>query len=73
MALSEDQQLEMYSDIKVIKNNCIGCAKRITQLEKENDDLKKRVSALEKFQLIVMTICGFIGTLIGFALKVFKG
>ena len=41
MSLTSAQELEMYADIKVIKNNCIGCKKiqdnhetRITKLER---------------------------------------
>ena len=34
MSLTQEQQLEMFADIKVIKNNCIGCKQQMTELEK---------------------------------------
>ena len=34
MTLTPTQELEMYSDIKVIKNNCLICRSQIKNLEK---------------------------------------
>ena len=34
MTLTPTQELEMYSDIKVIKNNCLICRSQIKDLEK---------------------------------------
>ncbi len=40
MTLTPTQEFEMYSDIKVIKNNCLICRSQIK-------DLEKRVKFLE--------------------------
>lgn len=40
MSLTGEQELEMYSDIKVIKNNCIGC-------KKIQENHEKRITSLE--------------------------
>lgn len=34
MTLTPTQELEMYSDIKVIKNNCLLCRSQMKNLEK---------------------------------------
>ena len=34
MALSHEQEFEMYSDVKVIKNNCLICRAQIKDHEK---------------------------------------
>ncbi len=41
MSLSSEQQLEMYGDIKVIKNNCARC------LECQKDH-ERRIKSLER-------------------------
>lgn len=53
MALTDNQQLEMYSDIKVIKSNCDRCMK--CQIDHE-----KRIKALEQFRWVTVGICGVV-------------
>lgn len=53
MALTSEQQLEMYSDIKVIKSNCDRCMK--CQIDHE-----KRIKALEQFRWITFGGCAVI-------------
>ncbi len=49
MALTEEQQLEMYSNINVIASNCVTCKKSI-------DDHEKRIRFLEKYYWIFFGI-----------------
>lgn len=56
MALTSEQELEMYANIQVIKNNCLNCS-RVQQSH------EKRITALERAYWIfigVSTVITFI-------------
>ena len=53
MYLTDEQQIEMYSDIKVIKNNCVRCM----ECQKDHE---KRIKGLERFRWITVGGCGVI-------------
>lgn len=42
MTLTPTQEFEMYSDIKVIKNNCLICRSQIKDLEKRMKFLENK-------------------------------
>ena len=66
MTLTPTQELEMYSDIKVIKNNCLICRSQIK-------DLEKRIKFIENkywiFYGIGLVISGLIPMIIHYFLK----
>lgn len=53
MSLTPQEEREMYSDIKVIKNSCVGCQKKI-------DDHEKRIGILEKGFWVFTGVVSFI-------------
>ena len=64
MSLTPEEEREMYSDIKLIKNNCGRClecqkehAKRLAQLEQE-------VTILKEDKKITSLVCSGVGALI---------
>lgn len=59
--LTDEQQLEMYSDIKVIKNNCVRCME--CQMDHEN-----RIKGLERFRWRTVGVCGVIMWLVEYFL-----
>jgi len=61
MSLTEAQELEMYSDIKVIKNNCLTC-------RKIQDNHEKRISMLEKGYWIFVGVSSVITFILPFIL-----
>lgn len=64
MSLTEAQELEMYSDIKVIKNNCLTC-------RKIQDNHEKRISMLEKGYWVFVGISSVITFILPFILHHF--
>ena len=64
MSLTEEQELEMYSDIKVIKNNCLTC-------RKIQDSHEKRIAALEKGYWIFVGVSSVITFILPFILHHF--
>lgn len=59
MSLTPDQELEMYSDIKVIKNNCLACK----QVQNSHE---KRIAALERGYWKFVGICSVIAFILPF-------
>ena len=66
MALTEQQELEMYADIKVIKNNCLACK----QIQNSHE---KRITVLEKAYWIFVGISTVITFILPFILHHFVG
>lgn len=64
MSLTEAQELEMYSDIKVIKNNCLTC-------RKIQDSHEKRIVALEKGYWVFVGVSSVITFILPFILNHF--
>jgi len=64
MSLTSEQELEMYSDIKVIKNNCLSC-------RKIQDNHEKRISMLEKGYWVFVGISSVITFILPFILNHF--
>lgn len=64
MSLTEAQELEMYSDIKVIKNNCLSC-------RKIQDNHEKRILMLEKGYWIFVGVSSVITFILPFILNHF--
>ena len=64
MSLTEAQELEMYSDIKVIKNNCLSC-------RKIQDNHEKRISTLEKGYWVFVGVSSVITFILPFILHHF--
>ena len=61
MTLTSEQQLEMFADIKVIKNNCLN-------YKKAQEDHEKRISMLEKGYWIFVGISSVITFILPFIL-----
>lgn len=61
MSLTSAQELEMYSDIKVIKNNCLACK----QVQNSHG---KRIAALEKGYWIFVGVSSVITFILPFIL-----
>jgi len=53
MALTSKQEFEMYSDIKVIKNNCLVCRSQVKNLEERLKFLENRYWLLYGITLVV--------------------
>lgn len=64
MSLTEAQELEMYSDIKVIKNNCLSCSKI-------QNNHEKRISMLEKGYWVFVGVSSVITFILPFILNHF--
>lgn len=64
MSLTSEQELEMYSDIKVIKNNCLTC-------RKIQDSHEKRIAALEKGYWIFVGVSSVITFILPFIIHHF--
>lgn len=64
MSLTSEQELEMYSDIKVIKNNCLFC-------RKVQDSHEKRLAILEKGYWIFVGVSSVITFVLPFILHFF--
>ena len=55
--LTDEQQLKMYSNIEVIKSNCVRCMKC-------QEDHERRIKALEQFRWITAGVCAVVMWLI---------
>ena len=64
MSLTSEQELEMYSDIKVIKNNCLFCRKM-------QDSHEKRITTLEKGYWVFVGVSSVITFILPFILNHF--
>lgn len=64
MSLTSEQELEMYSDIKVIKNNCLACK----QVQNSHE---KRITALEKGYWVFVGVSSVITFILPFILNHF--
>ena len=56
MTLTPTQEFEMYSDIKVIKNNCLICRSQIKDLEKRVKFLENKYWIFYGIGLAVSTV-----------------
>ena len=56
MTLTPTQELEMYSDIKVIKNNCLICRSQIKDLEKRIKFLENKYWIFYGIGLVISII-----------------
>ncbi|MBQ7450375.1 hypothetical protein IJS77_03075 [bacterium] len=56
LTLTPTQELEMYSDIKVIKNNCLICRSQIKDLEKRVKFLENKYWIFYGFGLLASII-----------------
>ena len=72
MSLTPEQQLEMYSDIKVIKNNCVRCFKCQEDHEQRLKHLEDFVQTLKDDKKWVHWIYGSVGAGIVWLLTVLK-
>lgn len=64
MSLTSEQELEMYSDIKVIKNNCLAC-------KNMQDNHEKRITALEHGFWIFVGVSSVVTFVLPFVLNHF--
>lgn len=64
MSLTEAQELEMYADIKVIKNNCLSC-------RKIQDNHERRISTLERGYWVFAGVCSIITFVLPFVIQFF--
>lgn len=64
MTLTAEQELEMYSDIKVIKNNCLNCK----QVQANHE---QRLSILEKGYWIFVGVSSVVTFILPFLLHHF--
>lgn len=62
MTLTSEQQFEMFADIKVIKNNCMGCK----DIQKDHE---KRIKFLEKAYWIFVGISTVITFILPFIME----
>ena len=53
MTLTPTQELEMYSDIKVIKNNCLICRSQIKDFEKRLKFIENKYWIFYGFGLVI--------------------
>ncbi len=60
MTLTPTQEFEMYSDIKVIKNNCLICRSQIKDLEKRIKFLENKYWIFYGVGLFLSMIAPFI-------------
>lgn len=64
MSLTSEQELEMYSDIKVIKNNCLTC-------KKTQESHEKRIATLEKGYWIFVGVSSVVTFVLPFIINYF--
>ena len=64
MSLTSEQELEMYADIKVIKNNCLSC-------RKTQDNHERRISFLEKGYWIFVGVSSMVTFILPFFINSF--
>lgn len=62
MSLTPEQELEMYADIKVIKNNCVVCRGQI-------EDHEKRLKKLENHFLRLSGALAVLSFILHYFLK----
>lgn len=77
MSLTPEQELDMYSDIKVIKNNCLKCAECQKEHSERISTLEKEVSILKEDKKWTGWVCSIIGAVVAWVLNTlisfFKG
>ena len=66
MSLTEEQELEMYANVKVIMNNCLACK----QVQNSHEN---RISVLEKAYWIFVGISSVITFVLPFVIHHFMG
>lgn len=69
MSLTPEQELDMYADIKLIKNNCLKCA----ECQKDHSDrisvLEKEVSIMKEDKKWTGWVCSIIGAVVAWVLN----